>query len=315
MARMSMLVDTSICIGCKGCEVACKQWNELPAESRGFSGISYDNTLELSADTWCHVGFKEEGEDYTKDFRWLFVSDRCKHCGDAGCLEVCPTGAIYRTETGAVNINKDVCNGCQNCVSACPFGVVSMNKTEGSEDKGTAQKCTLCSDRTEELGREPACVTACPTDSLVWGTREDMIALAEKKQGRMQGNGGRASIYGKDELGGLNVFFLLEDQPEVYGLPSDPKLPQDNVGEGYAFTAAGGLLLGLAAAVSFRNRRVGADDRYDDVDGVAAEAATSGTSHPDGTTVGTGQGDWITIKQGDQLVVKEGDRVYIERGE
>ena len=254
--RMSMLVDTSVCIGCKGCEVACKQWNELPAENKGFSGQSYDNTLALSDTTWCHVGFVEQGEDFTKDFRWLFVSDRCKHCGEAGCLEVCPTGAIYRTETGAVNINTDVCNGCQNCVSACPFGVVSFDK-----DTGVVGKCTLCSDRTETMGREPACVTACPTDALVWGSRSDMLVLAEQKQARLQGRGGPAQLYGKDELGGLNVFFLLEDQPEVYGLPSNPKLPQANVAKGYGFTAAGSLLLGLASVVAFRQRRINANDR------------------------------------------------------
>lgn len=255
MATMTMLVDTSICIGCKGCEVACKQWNELPAEIKGFSGQSYDNTLSLSYDTWCHVGFVEQGADYTQDFRWLFVSDRCKHCAEAGCLEVCPTGAIYRTETGAVNINTDVCNGCQNCVSSCPFGVVSFN-----HDTGVVGKCTLCTDRTETLGREPACVAACPTDSLVWGSREDMLALAEQKRARIRGKGGPAKVYGKDELGGLNVMFVLQDEPEVYGLPSNPVLPQTHVVQGYTFTAAGSVLLGLAALVSLRNRRVGAED-------------------------------------------------------
>lgn len=254
--RMTMLVDTSICIGCKGCEVACKQWNELPAEIRGFTGVSYDNTLALSDKTWCHVGFIEQGEVPSADFRWLFVSDRCKHCGEAGCLEVCPTGAIYRTDTGAVNINASVCNGCQNCVSACPFGVVSLN-----HDTGVANKCTLCSDRTEVLGREPACVAACPTDALVWGSREDMINLADQKQARLRSNGVRADLYGKDELGGLNVMFLLQDAPEVYGLPSDPRLPQEHVPAGYTFTAAGSILLGLAAVVSFRNRRIGAEDK------------------------------------------------------
>lgn len=254
--RMSMLVDTSVCIGCKGCEVACKQWNELPAENKGFSGQSYDNTLELSDKTWCHVGFREEGEDFTKDFRWLFVSDRCKHCGEAGCLEVCPTGALYRTETGAVNLSTDVCNGCQNCVSACPFGVISFDY-----DTGIVGKCTLCSDRTEEMGREPACVTACPTDSLVWGSRQDMIALAEQKQQRLQARGGQAEIYGKDELGGLNVFFLLQDEPEIYGLPSNPTIPQEDVAKAYTFTAAGGLLLGLASVVAFRNRRINSSDK------------------------------------------------------
>lgn len=254
--RMSMLVDTSICIGCKGCEVACKQWNELPAEIKGFSGHSYDNTLALSANTWTHVGFVEQGGNPDQDFRWLFVSDRCKHCGEAGCLEVCPTGAIYRTDSGAVNINTSICNGCQNCVSACPFGVVSFD-----HDKGVVGKCTLCTDRTEIMGREPACVAACPTDALVWGTREEMLTLADQKHTRIQSNGGRANVYGKDELGGLNVFFVLQDEPEVYGLPSQPRLPQQRVPQGYTFTAAGSLLLGLAAAVAFRNRRISVADK------------------------------------------------------
>lgn len=253
MARKSMMVDTSICIGCKGCEVACKQWNELPAEILGFSGQSYDNTLRLSAHTWCHVGFTEQQQS-DEGFRWLFLSDRCKHCEQAGCLEACPTGAIYHTESGAVNIDQDVCNGCRNCVAACPFGVISYNRATGVVDK-----CTLCTDR-QALGREPACVTACPTDALVFGDRAEMLALAREKQSRLAQRGVNARIYGEHELGGLNVFFLLQDEPEAYGLPSNPQLPQKNVWPASGLSIGSALLVGLAAVVSFRNQRLGALD-------------------------------------------------------
>src|SRR5689334_19657162 len=148
--------DTTVCIGCKACEVACKQWNQLPDDGFHFTGMSYDNTVSLGASTWRHVAFIERPmalptQDTSTDFSWLFMSDVCKHCKRAGCLEACPTGAIVRTEFDTVFVQPDVCNGCGYCVTACPFGVIDRR-----EDDGRAWKCTLCYDRLKE-DMTPAC--------------------------------------------------------------------------------------------------------------------------------------------------------------
>ena len=142
---MGFYTDTTVCIGCKACEVACKEWNQLPSTNGGvntLSGDSYDNTRRLDGIHWRHVKFIEQFTEDRKDGRWLLMSDVCKHCVQAACLEVCPTGAIVRTEFDTVVIQSDACNGCRDCISACPFGVIEMNPASG-----TAQKCTLCYDR------------------------------------------------------------------------------------------------------------------------------------------------------------------------
>ncbi len=152
--------DTTLCIGCKACEVACKQWNELPEDGYNFTGNSYDNTMHLGASTWRHVAFIEKPaathESDEGAFSWLFSSDVCKHCSRAGCLESCPTGAIIRTEFGSVFVQPDICNGCGYCIVNCPFGVIDRR-----EDDGRAWKCTLCYDRLKE-DLTPACAKACP---------------------------------------------------------------------------------------------------------------------------------------------------------
>ena len=157
---MGFYTDTTVCIGCKACEVACKEWNQLPSTNGGLntlSGDSYDNTRRLDGIHWRHVKFIEQFTEDRKDGRWLLMSDVCKHCVQAACLEVCPTGAIIRTEFDTVVIQSDACNGCRDCIAACPFGVIDINPVSG-----TAQKCTLCYDRLQG-GLEPACSKACPT--------------------------------------------------------------------------------------------------------------------------------------------------------
>src|SRR5690348_165608 len=167
--RVGFFTDTSICIGCKACEVACKEWNQVPESMHGFTGDSYDNTIDLGANTWRHVAFIEQPQQ-DDDFdlvewglqtyqggdgiRWLMASDVCKHCTDAACLNVCPTGALFRTEFGTVVVQEDICNGCGYCVPACPFGVLAKR-----EDDGRVWKCTLCYDRLKD-GMEPACAQA-----------------------------------------------------------------------------------------------------------------------------------------------------------
>ena len=253
---MGFFTDTTVCIGCKACEVACKNWNQLPAREGGqpeMSGQSYDNTLRLSGSTWRHVKFVEQF-DAPYEGRWLMLSDVCKHCVQAGCLEVCPTGAIIRTEFDTVVIQSDVCNGCRACIGACPFGVIDIN-----EVSGTAQKCTLCYDRMS-VGLEPACSKACPTDSIQFGPIEELRKRAGARVEQLKAAGEpRARLYGADPegpVGGLNAFFLLVDEPEVYGLPPEPDLPSRNLTTSAALSAAGAAVVGAVGLVTLRHRRM-----------------------------------------------------------
>ncbi|HKU66602.1 MAG TPA: 4Fe-4S dicluster domain-containing protein [Candidatus Baltobacteraceae bacterium] len=248
--RMGFFTDTTLCIGCKACEVACKEWNELPQDGYNFTGMSYDNTGELSGDTWRHVAFVEQferaGEKPQGKGRWLMESDVCKHCTHAGCLDVCPTGAIIRTEFGTVVIQDDVCNGCGYCVVACPFGVITEQKQEG-----TMGKCTLCYDRLK-AGEEPACAKACPTDSIQFGAVDELRERAQQRLDRVQQRFEGAQLYltSKDDgIGGGGSMWLLLDKPEVYGLPPDPIVPTKYLPE--MWKTAGVAMSMLAGAVIF----------------------------------------------------------------
>ncbi len=219
MARtLAMFTDTSLCIGCRACQVACKQWNELPMEEPEWTG-SYQNHAHFTDKTYRLVRFIEKPQP-NGELQWLLMSDVCKHCAQAGCLQACPTGAIYRTEYGTVNINQDVCNGCRYCVSSCPFGVVAFNA-----DTGRANKCTFCNDRIHN-GLGPACAKACPTESIQFGPLDELRERAQLRVTELHDAGRpEARLYGADPgdgIGGAGAFFLLLDQPEVYGLPPDP---------------------------------------------------------------------------------------------
>ena len=253
---MGFYTDTTVCIGCKACEVACKEWNQLPATQGGantLSGNSYDNTRQLDGMHWRHVKFIEQFTPDRAHGRWLMMSDVCKHCVQAGCLEVCPTGAIIRSEFDTVVIQADACNGCRACITACPFGVIEINPVSK-----TAQKCTLCYDRMQ-AGLEPACAKACPTDSIQFGTISDLRGRAQQRVQQLHDRGEtRAYLYGADEniLGGLNSFYLLVDEPEVYGLPRHPRLPTRRLTWSTAFAAVGAVVVGMLGLLGLRKRRM-----------------------------------------------------------
>ncbi|MBE3593430.1 MAG: 4Fe-4S dicluster domain-containing protein [Candidatus Carbobacillus altaicus] len=250
--QVGMFVDTSLCIGCKACQVACKEWNGLPVEKEVyFTGHSYDNTKHLSAYTWRHVKFIEQFNEDRTEGRWLFLSDSCKHCNDAPCMEVCPTDALVRTEFGTVFVDQDVCIGCANCVAACPFGVIQIE-----EEKGVAQKCTLCYDRLQN-GQEPACAAACPTGAIRFGSIDALKAVAHDRLETLHRRGEtRANIYGEDILGGLNVFYLLLDKPAVYGLPEAPRSANKHTATSFGLGALGLAALGIVGLVSFKDQRM-----------------------------------------------------------
>lgn len=256
---MGFFTDSTLCIGCKACEVACKQWNGLPADGMEWSGQSYDNTRQLSATTWRHVTFTEiaapmpgkqagaGGEVEEPKFRWLFNSDVCKHCTEAPCQEVCPTGALIRNEFDDVYVQQDICNGCGYCVVACPFGVLGR-----SEEDGKAHKCTLCYDRQKD-GIEPACAKACPTASIQFGPVEELRRRARERVGEVRAKGqAGAYLYGADDAGEykrLNSFFLLTEEPAAYNLPEAPHMPTAGMKRRYMWSAAVGVGLSLLGAV------------------------------------------------------------------
>jgi formate dehydrogenase iron-sulfur subunit len=257
--NVGFYTDTTVCIGCKACQVACHQWNDLPSPDNIhrplplLSGDSYDNTVSLSDTNWRHVKFIEQFSPDRNQARWLMMSDVCKHCVNAPCLEVCPTGAILRTEFDTVYIQEPACNGCRDCISACPFGVIHMSTIPG---KNVAQKCTFCYDRLKQ-GLTPACAQACPTQSIRFGTVKQLKAQAQQRVAHLHAQGETdAYLYGADDkvLGGLNAFYLLVDKPEVYGLPSNPKLPSRSVPLASFWAIFAALFTALGALFAFRDR-------------------------------------------------------------
>jgi formate dehydrogenase iron-sulfur subunit len=247
-ARMGFFTDTTLCIGCKACEVACKQWNQLPSDGNHFTGNSYDNTGHLSESTWRHVAFVEKIGDRSASgdvSRWLMMSDVCKHCEDAPCLQACPTGSLLYNEFGDVYLQDDICNGCGYCVAACPFGVLGRSDIDGH-----AHKCTMCYDR-QSGGMEPACAKVCPTNSIQFGPVDELQETARQRVEQLHGRGNAAAyLYGADgfkDYSPLNAFFLLEDHPHQYNLPAQPRHPF----EGQKWRYAGGIAVGVVlSAVS-----------------------------------------------------------------
>jgi formate dehydrogenase iron-sulfur subunit len=233
--QVAMLIDVSKCMGCRGCQVACKQWNRLPAEKTKFTG-SYQNPLKLSAKTWTLVQFIEP-EDYPENPRWLFRKNGCFHCTDATCEQVCPTKAIRKKENGIVYINQGICAGCKACVEACPFHI-----PHPSHSNGTARKCWMCLDRVEN-GLRPACATACPTGAVSFGLRSEILDNAKKRKAVLESEGLFPRIYGENELGGLHVITLLPESASTYGLPENPKKPTQKIFWRWVVAAIPGLAI------------------------------------------------------------------------
>ena len=242
---VGFFTDPTVCIGCKACEVACKEWNDVPADGYTFTGRSYDNTGGLGASTWRHVKFVEMDRQLgaqntgasirsatqqlapgTNPFGWLFLSDVCKHCEHAGCLEACPTGSIFRTEVGSVYVQDDVCNGCGYCIVSCPFGVIDRRPAP-LPGAGGAFKCTFCYDR-QSAGLTPACAKACPTESIQFGPLDELRARADRRVEDLKARGfAEAQIYDPSDtsVGGIHAFALLPVSPALVGLPAKPEVP------------------------------------------------------------------------------------------
>jgi formate dehydrogenase iron-sulfur subunit len=253
--RVGFFTDTTLCIGCKACEVACKEWNHVPDDGLKLTGMSYDNTVSLGADSWRHVAFVEQHKPVAHEsggpgeLRWLMASDVCKHCTHAACLDVCPTGSLFRTEFGTVVVQEDICNGCGYCIPACPFGVIDQR-----EGDGRAWKCTMCYDRLT-VGMEPACAKACPTDSIQFGRLDELRARGHERVDALHAAGvPEARLYGDDPddgVGGAGAFFLLLDEPEVYGMPPDPVVTTRDLPEMWKHVGAAAIALVGAVIAAF----------------------------------------------------------------
>ncbi len=253
MTVTGFLTDSTLCIGCKACEVACKEWNEVPQDGYAWSGLSYDNTKALGASTWRHVSFVERdpkiglGGNSPEQMTWEFSSDVCKHCEVAGCLESCPTGSIVRTEFGGVYVQPDICNGCGYCVVNCPFGVIEKRPNDGR-----AFKCTFCYDR-QKVGMEPACAKACPTESIQFGPLDELRRRADQRIESLHAEGmDDANLWDPRDssVEGTHAVFIVRGDPRSYNLPPNPEVPVSYLGKAWrsAALAAGAIALSTMAA-------------------------------------------------------------------
>lgn len=219
---VAKLIDTSSCIGCKACEVACQEWNDLPAETTVNLG-TYQTLPDMTPHVWNLIRFNEVEQG--GQLHWLMRKDQCMHCADPGCLKACPApNAIVQYENGIVDFQQENCIGCEFCVSGCPFNIPRFNETTKK-----VYKCTLCSDRVGQ-GLEPACIKACPTGCLKFGSKDDMTFIAQERSKQLRENFGydKAGVYDPDSIGGTHVIYVLHDatDPERYGgLPKNPTIP------------------------------------------------------------------------------------------
>jgi formate dehydrogenase iron-sulfur subunit len=242
MARKMVFVDTSKCTGCKACTVACKEWNELPAEKTQLI-TSYQTMKEFTPKTWTYVTFTENYEN--QKMNWYMRKAQCFHCNEPACLKACSSKAISKTDSGYVVINKDLCIGCGYCVENCPFGVPKVDPASKK-----AFKCTGCVDRVEN-GLKPACVQTCQPGALQFGDREQLLSEAKKRLAEIKKVNPKAQLYGETEMGGMTFVYLLLDHPEVYELPANPTIPLSLTLWKDVIRPVGGIAVGGAAAAVF----------------------------------------------------------------
>jgi len=243
-AGKAMLIDVTKCVSCWWCYAACKEYNRLPETGKP----DLKNPPALSPDVWTTLHPEEKAGG------WVSRKKACNHCTNAACVEVCPTGALSYNEMGFVQYDREKCSGCGYCAEFCPFDVPQMetNKVTGV---AIMNKCTFCHDRVAN-GESPACAAACTTGAIKYGDRNDLIAEAEDRVSDLQKSNGQASVYGVDELEGLHVMYILDDSPEIYGLPVDPEVPATNtirdvlkwLGSGLAIAAVAGFGLNYLVA-------------------------------------------------------------------
>jgi formate dehydrogenase iron-sulfur subunit len=265
---VAKLIDISKCIGCKACQSACMEWNDLRdvvGDSQGY----YDNPRDLTDESWTVMRFFEVEPD--GKLEWLIRKDGCMHCADPGCLKACPApGAIVQYSNGIVDFHQENCIGCGYCITGCPFNIPRISKQDSK-----AYKCTLCSDRVS-VGLEPACVKTCPTGAIVFGSKEDMIQHAGERVTDLKERGYQnAGLYDPQGVGGTHVMYVLQhaDQPQLYNLPKDPTIsPLVGLWKGIGKPLAL-LALGLAAVGSFFHYvKVGPNDAEEDDAAVDAKA-------------------------------------------
>jgi formate dehydrogenase iron-sulfur subunit len=274
LTSVAKLIDTSKCIGCKACESACLEWNNL-REEVGFNHGVYDNPLDLTPESLTVMRFSEWINPETQNLEWLIRKDGCMHCEDPGCLKACPApGAIVQYSNGIVDFDHDKCIGCGYCIKGCPFNIPRISKVDNK-----AYKCTLCSDRVA-VGQGPACAKACPTQAIVFGTKDEMKAHAEARIKDLKSRGYKnAGLYDPPGVGGTHVMYVLHhaDKPEIYAnLARDPKIsPIVEVWKGVS-KYVGMATIGAFAAVGFLHHLVSGANRVSPEDEENAQRLTGG---------------------------------------
>jgi formate dehydrogenase iron-sulfur subunit len=276
--KVAKLIDTTKCIGCKACQVACSEWNDLRDEV-GTNVGGYQNPHDLTDQTWTLMRFAEyENPAKGGDLEWLIRKDGCMHCADPGCLKACPApGAIVQYANGIIDFHEESCIGCGYCIAGCPFNIPRISKRDSK-----AYKCTLCSDRVA-VGLEPACIKACPTGALVWGTKEDMQQHAAERVEDLKSRGfEQAGLYDPAGVGGTHVMYVLHhaDQPQLYNdLPVDPQIsPMVGLWKGVTKPLALAGIALTALAGFFHFIRVGRNETHDS-DELAAAQETEKARH------------------------------------
>jgi formate dehydrogenase iron-sulfur subunit len=254
----ALLLDLAKCTACRGCQAACKQWNDLEAVDTVNWG-SYQNPRELTYDTYTLIHFDEhEREDGS--LAWLFLNQRCLHCTEAACVDVCPTGALSYNAMGFVSYEEDKCNGCGYCTQFCPFGIPRLGMVDRISGEAKSSKCTFCQDRTTN-GLSPACAQACPTGAILFGDRDELVAKGKQRVEELRAKGRtKARLYGENELGGLHQMYVLEADAAAYGLPENPKYPAgaalNNIIKPLGSIAIGATLVGAVAAFFITRRNI-----------------------------------------------------------